>query len=178
MGQTLYAIIAMMIVSLFALHQQRHAIRTQMDMIDNEINTIASGVAVERLEEVSAFAFDQKTKGGRIVESPSGLTAREDFGSGEGKDMPNDDLDDFDNTDVEMQREVGGQPLVFEVHTTVDYADPVDTDQPREQRGKYKLITVTVSPKDLDNSLYSAEGLKKNLYTLSQSVSCKSACQW
>ena len=176
MGQTMYAIIAMMLVSLFAVQQQRHSIRTQLDMIDNEVATIASSVAVERLEEIGSVAFDQNTKDG-VIDSASELTSASDFG--EGQDQPGDDIDDFDGTDPDVVRTINGMQLAFATETTVTYADEDATDEPIAGPSKYKLVTVTVTVQGLDNTLYSgANGKAKSVITLSQSFSCKSACQW
>ena len=169
MGQTLYAIIAMMVVSLFSLQQQQHALRAQLDMIDNEVATVASAVAVERLEEVGALAFDQATKGGATIDSTSELTSKTDFGTGEGKDQPGDDLDDFDGASVVITRDIGGEPLRFQVDTTVDYAKANAGDQVTMVAGKFKVVRVEVQVLDLPF---------ESGVSLAQVYSCKSSCRW
>lgn len=178
MGQTLYAIIAMMIVSLFATQQQRHALKTQLAMIDNEIETIASGVAVERLEAVGSLAFDQNTTGGQVVTDDSQLTPPSGFGSGDGKDQPNDDMDDFHDSTQPLFRVISGDTLSFATSVTVDYVEESDLEQPVAYRTKFKLVTVTVSPVFEDGRFYAMPGLFEKEITLSQTYSCKSACQW
>lgn len=182
MGQTLYAIIAMMIVSLFAMQQQRSALRAQLDMIDNEIAMISSGVAVERLEEIGALAFDQNTRGGETADSPNDLTPPAEFGAG--YDQTGDDLDDFHATLATLGRPLGEDSLWFDVVATVDYVQESNHDQVAPSATKFKRVTVTVrvdedAPANAGIlQMYDAEGLAERAVTLSQLYSCKSACQW
>ena len=178
MGQSLYAIVAMMVVSLFAVHQQRSALRVQLDMIDSEVATIASGVAVERLEEIGALAFDQNTRSGELADGAEDLTPASEFG--EGYDRPVDDLDDFDGTVKEIARPLGGvDTLRFDVAAEVEYVRESDTSLASSVPTKYKRVKVTVAVKGAGmDRLYSKEGLAKRTVTLTQLFSCKSACQW
>lgn len=176
MGQTLYAVIAMMIVSLFATQQQRHALRTQLSMIDNEIETIASGVAVERLEAVGSMPFDQSTKGGQVVTDDDDLTPKDNFGTG--YDQPGDDMDDFDGSTLPLYRVISGDTLSFATHVSVDYVEEADLETPVAHRTKFKLVTVTVTPVFEDDRFYNTTGIFEKVVSLSQTYSCKSACQW
>lgn len=182
MGQTLYAIIAMMVVSLFAMQQQRNALRAQLDMIDNEISMMASGVAVERLEEIGAQAFDQNTRGGETADSPNDLTPPSEFGAG--FDQTGDDLDDFHGSLTTFGRPIGEDSLWFDVVATVDYVQENNHDQPSGNATKFKRVTVTVvvdedAPENAGIlAMYDAEGLAERSVVLSQLYSCKSACQW
>lgn len=178
MGQSLYAIVAMMVVSLFAVHQQRNALRVQLNMIDSEVATVASGVAVERLEEIGALAFDQNTRGGTLVDSPGDLTPASEFG--EGYDRPVDDLDDFNGSVKEILRPLGGvDTLRFDATTEVEYVRESDTSLASSVPTKYKRVKVTVTVKGAGmDRLYSSDGLAQRTVTLSQLFSCKSACQW
>ena len=176
--QTLYAIIAMMIMSLFAMQQQRQALRVQMDMIDQEINTIASSVATERLEEIGSKAFDQATTNGNTITSASALAPTSEFGVNMDADT-NDDLDDFEGSQVMVVRSIGGSDLLFTTSSTVQYVTAGNLDQVSSSQTKYKMVTVTVTVSDeLDESLYSVEGLMRKTITMSQTYACNSACQF
>ena len=176
--QTLYAIIAMMVMSLFAMQQQRQALRVQMSMIDQEINTIASSVATERLEEIGSKAFDHATTNGTTITSASALTAPAEFGTNMDADS-NDDLDDFNGSEVTVVRSIGGSDLAFTTSSTVSYVSASNLDEVSSSRTKYKMVTVMVTVNDqLDESLYSVEGLARKTITVSQTYSCNSACQF
>ena len=176
--QTLYAVIAMMVMSLFAMQQQRQALRVQMNMIDQEITTIASSVATERLEEIGSKDFDDATTNGSTITSPGELTVRAEFGANVDADS-NDDLDDFDGSEVTVIRNIGGHDLAFTTTATVEYADENILDRVSASRTKYKMVTVTVTVnEDLDESLYSVEGLARKTITMSQTYSCNTACQF
>lgn len=176
--QTLYAIIAMMLMSLFAMQQQRNALRVQMDMIDQEINIIASSVATERLEEIGSKAFDHATTNGNTITLSSALTPTSEFGVNMDADA-NDDLDDFDGSEVVVVRTIGGFDLSFTTSSTVHYVTPGNLDQVSSSKTKYKMVTVTVTVSDeLDESLYSVEGLLRKTITMSQTYACNSACQF
>jgi hypothetical protein len=175
--QTLYAIIAMMVMSLFAMQQQRHALRSQMDMIDQEINTIASSVATERLEEIGSKAFDEATAK-EIITSKDELSPKSEFGKNKDANTTND-MDDHDGTEVTIVRTIGGSDLAFTTTATVDYTEDGNLDLPSANRSKYKIVTVTVTVNEgLDESLYSTEGLARKTITMSQTYACNSSCQF
>lgn len=58
MLQTVYAILALMTFMLFSINNQQHILRSQIGMIRSEVELMGNGVAVERLEELGAVAFD------------------------------------------------------------------------------------------------------------------------
>ena len=176
--QTLYAIIAMMLMSLFAMQQQRNALRVQMDMIDQEISTIASSIATERLEEIGSKAFDEATTNGTLITSASALTNQHAFGVNMDANAT-DDLDDFDGSEITVVRTIAGSDLLFTTTSTVAYVSASNLDEVSASKTKYKMITVTVTINEgFDESLYSIEGMVRKTITLSQTYSCNSACQF
>ena len=176
--QTFYAIIAMMLMSLFAVQQQRQALRVQMSMIDQEINTIANSIATERLEEIGSKHFDHATTSGNVISTPSALASQDEFGVNIDADS-NDDLDDFHGSDVVVVRSIGGSNLLFTTSSIVDYVSAGSLNQTSATKTKYKMVTVTVTVSDeLDESLYSVEGLARKTITMSQTYACNSACQF
>ncbi len=169
MPQTLLAIAAMMVATLFAFQQQRNVMQTRMQMIHSEIATAATGVAVDRLEEIGVMAFDEATKSGDKIYSSSSLTSMPTFTDDA---PPIDDVDDFDGSLVERFRVYAADTLWYGVETTVRYASeaqPDDVVSDPNQRTKFKKATVKV---------YSLNYARVDTISLSQSFSCGSKCDW
>lgn len=169
MPQTLLALAAMMMATLFALNQQRGMMQTRMSMMRNEVETAATGVAVDRLEEVRAMSFDEATKGEDKVFSSSALTSKPTFTDDA---PPIDDIDDFDESYVERFRVWKSDTLWYGVETAIAYALESAPDTPitdPAQRSKFKKATVKV---------YSLNVEHTDTISLSQSFSCGSKCAW
>ena len=169
MGQTLLAILAIMVATLFAFNQQRIMMQTRMQMIDSEVSLQATSVAVDRLEEIGAMAYDDATKGENVISSSSDLTLKNIFTADA---PPIDDIDDFDNASVTGFRMYGADTLWFAVESEIHYASEGDLSQEIEDpytRTKYKKATVLV---------YSLDFANPDTVRLSQSYSCGSKCDW
>lgn len=135
------AILAMMLVGTYALNQNQRVARMEMNMIRNEVATIASGVGLDRLEQISVKAFDQATKEGKIA-SASELTPY-DFPD----DTQGDDVDDFHEASHIDTVMIGSHELQFKVYTTVRYAKETDPNQPvadDTKKTKYKRARASV----------------------------------
>lgn len=141
MQQTMLAILAMMLAGTYALNQNQRVVRMEMNMIKNEVATIASGVGLDRLEHISAQAYDQATKEGKIASS-SELTAYP-FAD----DVQNDDIDDFHESSRLDTIMLGEHELQFKVYTTVQYAqesDPNKAVTDNTKKTKYKRARASV----------------------------------
>ncbi len=127
MPQTLLAFLAMMIVTLLAINQQQRVLRIYESMLDDEMEVMAAGVALQALEIIESQAFDSATIGGATVTDPSQLTTLP-FATGNGCSLRGlnalcDDVDDFngmtpDTLTFSMRN---GVTYAFEVTATVDY---------------------------------------------------------
>lgn len=168
MTQSMYVIIALMIVSLFVYHQARTTIEMQGTMVRNAVAVMANGVAVERLSKIRSMSFDQATKDG-FMDAPAQLTSVANFGPSQ--DAENDDVDDFDGAVKEVYRVVGEGSLGFRVESSVTYADENDPAIAAlsSARTKYKKVTVTVYSLDLPDA---------DTVRIAQTISCKNACNW
>ena len=169
MPQTLLAICAVMLATFFAFQQQRSVLETRLEMVRNEVETAATGVAVDRLEEIGVMAFDEATKSGDKIFSSNSLTSRGVFTVDA---PPVDDLDDFDGSYVERFRVYSGDTLWYGVETGIQYADEAQPDQAIADpfvKTKFKKATVRV---------YSLNTTKVDTISISQSYSCGSKCEW
>lgn len=168
MMQTLLALLAMMIVTLFSFHQQRNIIHTQMSMIRSEAVTHATTVATDLLQEIGSKAFDHATTDATIS-SPTDLTLKPHFTM----DASGNDIDDYDDdTRVRKYRLLNGDTLWFDVWSEVNYADENDLQSVAADptiRTRYKKVTVWVQSVTVD--------LQEPIY-LSQTLACGSRCAW
>lgn len=165
MSQTLFAILAMMLATLFSLQQHRHVMQAQINMIRTEVATQATGVATDRLEEIGAKAFDEQTKGGTTLTAATSLTGPANFIL----DTPGDDIDDFHNTQVTRYRTGDADTLSFQVETSISYVNSTNLYQESVTPTKFKKATVRV---------WSLNLALPDTITLAQTYACGSACDW
>lgn len=164
MPQTLLALMAMMMMTLFAFNQQRNILMMREDVYMRDVDLRATGVAVDQLEAFSAFAFDAATVGDTIT-TAGALTGLADLG----EDGTTDDLDDFDGTTATATRETPFDTLAFSVTTSVAYVEEDDPDVAAASPTKYKKATVQV---------YALDVAFADTVTLSQLYNCGSRCDW
>lgn len=157
------ATLALVIVTVYAAQQQRDIVGRQIGMIQNELASMATGVAVDRLEEIRSVAFDERTKQGPVYEV-SQLTPATFPGDTQG-----DDIDDFHGVRLDTLRIVGVDTLRFSVETTVSYVSESDIRQAIGTASKYKRA---------DAKVYSTTIASPDTIRISQVYSCGSRCKW
>ena len=125
MPQTLAALLAILVLSLYALGQHRSEAALERGAISGEMEMTVAEVAREILTEASQRAFDEAdltraelrfdTRGLSTVLGPeAGESAMVDF----------DDVDDFDGYAATVSRQRNGQRLDVRVNATVRYVQP------------------------------------------------------
>ena len=166
MQQTLLGILALIVVANFSLNQKRDVIRTYSELVDDEMEVAASGVAMHVLELISNRSFDSRTTPTQVHElgmvgGTTSLTTKSAFGSQTNCDLdepfkdyiPCLDIDDADMADDEWQetpfRMRYGKELPFDVQVQVFYVDPsdLDTHLPAGQKSFHKKVVVKVRSK-------------------------------
>ena len=167
MQQTILGMLALMIVGSFTLNQHRDTARTYNELVDDELEIAAAGVAMHVMELIGNRAFDERTEPDEvnIKGMPVGsaeLTSVSAFGtSGSGCDLDEpykdtvqcDDIDDAHMAPDSWQdvpfRLKDGKELPFDVHVEVFYVDPSDLDTPLSigQRSLHKKVVVTLRAK-------------------------------
>ena len=163
MSQTLLATLALIVVTVYAAQQQRSIVGQQVAMIQNEVSSMATSVAVDRLEEIRSMAFDEHTRNG-LVDSPSQLTPYPFTADTQG-----DDIDDFHLVKLDTFRLVGPDTLRFRVETVVTYVDEANIELSTHQRTKYKRAEATV---------FSTTVSSPDTIRIAQTYACGSRCQW
>lgn len=168
MTQTIFAIVALIILSLYIYSERRNAVQTQTIMVEQAINAIGNGVAVSRLNEIQSYSYDQATED-TYIDYASQLTQTALFGPGQ--DAENDDIDDFHGAVKDLYRVVGTDTLTFRAESYVAYADETDPSKSAASgtQTKFKQVTVKV---------YNLNIADADTVLLSQTISCKNACNW
>ncbi len=166
MPQTMLALLALMLLGSYSLTQHTRNVHLQRQMIQNEVATIATGVAMARLERIGAKAFDEQTANQPIT-SASELTPYPfDDGGAQGND-----IDDFHETSHVDAVDLGGAELRFKIYTTVTYADKNDPNEPvtGSEKTKYKRVKASVHSLTvpLPDSVY-----------IYRTYACGSRCDW
>lgn len=163
MSQTLLATLALIVVTVYAAQQQRNIVGQQVSMIQNEVASMATSVAVDRLEEIRSVAFDEHTKDGTVFH-PSQLTPYPFPPDAQG-----DDIDDFHLVQLDTFRLVGLDTLRFRVETAVTYVSESNIENAVTQQTKYKRAEAKV---------YSTTISSPDTIRIAQTFACGSRCQW
>lgn len=178
MPQTMLALLALVVAGTFVLNQQRHSIENRIEMIRSEIATQATSVAVDRLEEIGSYAFDEAIglNGDKKLLTPLQLTPMMLVGGTWEftNDTPLNDIDDFHLAQADTFRFSGPDTLHFRLESYISYALDSDVDAPVTVPTKVKQATVRVWSLDLQPDM----NIAPDTIVLSQSFTCGSRCAW
>ncbi len=94
-GQTLFAIGALLLLSLTVLRVNNNILLTDTIMIDSKFGIIANSIATSLIESATEKFYDANTKEGPCLQT--GLTYPPNKESGESNPDNFDDFDDFNN---------------------------------------------------------------------------------
>ena len=123
MPQTLLALCAVLIFSVFALSQHGAKASTERFAITAEVEMAASRLARQRLATVLAEGFDEADLGVRRARTgPAGLSPIGADG-GEATEAHFDDVDDFDGVSAPMTSDWMGESIAFTGEVSVRYVD-------------------------------------------------------
>lgn len=144
MQQTLLAILGMMTITLLSFNQSRALLQSRQAMLDDEMEVMASGIALQAMEYIGTKSFDESTKDSGVSASEPGafttLTALSEnlvstiprerrctlLPSREGANGYDecDDLSDYNEmTKERLPMIVGVDTVLFEVSARVRYLD-------------------------------------------------------
>ena len=139
MRDTMMSLLALMIAMLLSLNVNRASLSVKVQVIDNEMETIAGGIALEVLDYVGTKPFDAATVGGE-VEDPNDLTAPP-FSTGMTYTEAND-IDDFHQIQTHTLLEF---EFDFEIDIIVVYVDENTPEVTASSQTFAKKVTVTVN---------------------------------
>lgn len=163
MIQTLLALLALALSSLFVLNQQRLSLGSQQLMVGDEIDLAAAGLATEILEMIAARSFDETTTplairlGQDIPIGPAAFSLPAAFGAVDGGSegcnflVPaiTPDCDDVDDVSgrgwalVEAEL-AGGRTLPFEASAVVVYVAEPASAVPSAVPTLHKRVTLSM----------------------------------
>ena len=132
-------LLGLMIAMLLSLNVQRVSLSAKIQVIDNEMETIASGVALEVLDYVGSKPFDAATALGE-VEDESELTTLP-FSTGMSYEEA-DDIDDFHQIETHSLPEF---EFDFDIDITIEYVDENDPEVIATSQTFAKKVTVTIN---------------------------------
>lgn len=140
MPQTLLALLGLTLAASFALTQRELTTSAQMGMMRNEIGVVATGVAGQAFDQISAMPFD----GNADATSPSAFTPPSAFGSA-GSWNGSADIDDFHGKTHVFEVETLNGTLEIEVSAEVTYVRKVGAAfEPVSTPGYLKQVTLTL----------------------------------
>lgn len=147
MQQTILALAAVLVFSLYALSRHGADASRERLAITAEVETAAVGIARERLHEITTRSYDEADIGRDGARtSTSGLTSPSNFGrdTGESSEPSFDDIDDFHGRTRPDTVRWNNRDLVFRDSVSIRYVVP-ETAAPSSSATLAKEITVTVT---------------------------------
>ncbi len=156
------AILAMMTVTLASINQQRTLLETRRAMLDDELEVMASGVALQTLEYIGTKSFDEATVSGVVVDVddltlgfPSDQRCPlEALNEGAPAYDDCDDLSDYHQIQWEaVPFAVQSDTILFEVTADVGYVDQSHSRTPSRTFNKEIVVTVRQRVQDGERSL-------------------------
>ncbi|MGI9174587.1 MAG: hypothetical protein ACR2GR_04650 [Rhodothermales bacterium] len=127
MKQTLLAFLAVTLISLYSINQRRTLMHTQNNVYAREIETVATDLALSKLAEISALAFDEKDVGvsDLLRTTTDSLTTAGSLGPELGETVADfDDIDDYHGyQSPDVLRRLNEESFRFQVDVQVAYVD-------------------------------------------------------
>ncbi len=138
LGQSLFAMGALLILSLTILRMNNNILSTDETVMDSKVGILATSIGTSLIEEASKLAFDDKTKTDP-VNSLSLLT----LSSSLGQETPGvfDDFDDFNNY---IQHDTI-YTIPFHTQCSVTYIEPTNPGGSTSNRTWHKKLTVRIT---------------------------------
>lgn len=170
MSQTFLGLLGILLVSVLSLRQDQSGMTTGAALRAAEVQALAAQVGAARLEEFATLPFDEAVK-----EDPATSTVDLTPKVGgafvrTGPDPGGDDLDDVHGLAETTSHVVRDGESGFDLRTEaqVEYVAEADGVTPSLTPTRFKRVTVTVSPIDVE-----ADDV-----VLTQLYSCGSFCAW
>lgn len=138
LGQSLFAIGALTILSLSILRMNNNILSTDETVMDSKVGILATSIGTSLIEEASKLAFDEKTRTDP-VDSLSLLTPSLSLGQ-EAAGV----FDDFDDYNNYTQNDTI-YSIPFHTICRVTYIEPSNPDGTSTNRTWHKKLTVKIS---------------------------------
>jgi hypothetical protein len=138
--QTIYAVLAIMIASLFIYNQQANLLSAKSDMIESEVDLLAATVAADLIERMDSLPFDSAG----TVSDPNELTPAAGFGGAVHVDSASF-LSELHNLTQTVWKPAGKDSVAFDATFTVQYLEKQgSTFVPAATQTYYKKVLIAV----------------------------------
>ena len=148
MRQTIMGLLGLTIAMLLSLNVHRASLTAKVYVIDNEMETIASGIALEVLDYVGSKPFDAATTNG-TVDNASELTPLP-FSTG----MTYQEAGDIDDFHQIQTYSLPAFDFDFDIDITVAYVDENDPERIAGSQTFAKRVTVTINDEYLASPVH------------------------
>lgn len=147
MPQTMLALLGLMIAITFAFNAQRETVQSRQQILANELEVMATGIALQTMETIRTRAFDQaviKMKSPAVSDFSTIQSGKKCRVFNDGRGAPCDALEDFNRMRaLPLEFDMGGgKTIPFRVRSEVTYVD--DNFQPVTYPTRSKQVTVYV----------------------------------
>ncbi len=136
LGQSLFAIGALILLSLNIMSVNTRILRTDEVALDSKIGVLATSIGTSTIEEASKLAFDESTK-------DDGVSALSSLSLPLGQEITGV-IDDFDDYDGSVQKDT-----IFTIPFTsvckVDYINTNNPDGSTSSKTWHKKLTISIS---------------------------------
>ena len=144
MSQTILALAAIFVFSIFALNQHRTEAHTEQGAIGSEIEIAATNLAQQQLVDIGSLAFDETIALTVEASMKPEVSSTLGLDTGETIDI-HDDIDDLHGQQFSASTMRDGIALDFLVAVNVRYVNPADPSQTSGSPTNLKEVTVTVT---------------------------------
>ncbi|WP_456424711.1 hypothetical protein [Rhodocaloribacter sp.] len=149
MSQTLLALVALLITMQISLVNQRSILNARVTMVDNELETIATGAALDILDYIGTKPFDEATATG-FVSDAEDLTPLP-FPTG-GTYEEAEDIDDFNGIQTYVY-DTDIDDISFSAEIEVRYVDEDDITQVSVTPTFSKEVVLTITHPNLEQPI-------------------------
>jgi hypothetical protein len=140
MPQTLLALFALALVTMFSLNQRELTSRAQLNMMRNEVAVVGSGIAAQVFDHIGSFPFD----GNGAVIRLTQLTPTGQFGGVASWEEARD-IDDFHGQSIVFTVETEHGSYDIDVRARVRYVENIDgVFQESQARQWLKQVALTL----------------------------------
>ena len=142
MSETIFGVLAMVMTILFAMHQHQSILSEYDDMIRDEYEIMASGVALEVMEYVAGQPFDASTADDDFVLSNEYSKSKLASGPFQyGLDYAEAQvLEHFNGTETEIVFQAGDATVTFDVEVEVYYVDASNNPTPSVKQDQKEVV--------------------------------------
>jgi hypothetical protein len=167
MAHTLIAIASMAIATLFAFQQHRGVLTSRLNMIKADMAVRTTAVVIDKVEEITAEAFDEATVYGPTSDRTRLTPIQAGVASLEGSVL--NDMDDYNALPQIETRAINGIDIQFGTRAEVFYVSELDGDTRSAVPTRIKKVIVKAYPLGM---------VSADTAWVSQVVSCGKNCAW